>query len=615
MRTDPRFRPGYVDGPAIATTAVDVQVVTWWTTAAQLQCLLAGLDTYRHPKQLKLHVWDNSVDADAHRQQAEVLAPAAPRYGALNLHASPGNLGFGKGNNALLAHGLAEWVLLLNPDAALDTGALEQALSIALNDPEAGAVEFRQRPYEHPKDYHPVTLETGWVSGAAVLLRRSALAAIGGFDPRLFLYGEDVDLSWRLRAAGFRLRYVPWATVLHETYASPGQIKPQQTLGSTFANLCLRRRYGSATDVRTGLKLLCSEVFRPESFAGRRRGLLFNLARFVKHERHFARTRVASTAEFAPYFAAWDYEHRRKGAFWPVVMPERLRDGPRVSILIRTHRRPAFLREALLSVARQTYRNVEAVVVEDGEPTAREMVEREFRGVLEVRYHATGTPVGRSRAGNLALSMATGEWFNFLDDDDLLYADHVETLLGHVLGSELAGAYGVGWEVPTEVQSLEPLRYRESAPLTRYQMPFNHLTLWTHNYIPIQCALFHRRLYDTHGGFATDMDQLEDWNLWTRYTLADRFALVDKTTSLYRVPLHPEQSAARQTQLDEAYRDALARQAAMRLKLSPAVLREALPQTTLISRPPAPKTLRRQILEALPITRRLLRWRDHCRGY
>ncbi|MCU0754643.1 MAG: glycosyltransferase family 2 protein [Xanthomonadales bacterium] len=615
MRTDPRFRPGYLDEAGIARAIVDVQIVTWWTTPAQLERLLAGLQAYRHPKQLQVHLWDNSVSTDAHRQQADTLAPAAPRFAALNLHASPRNLGFGKGHNALLAHGTAEWILLLNPDAALDSCSLEQALSVALNDPAAGAVEFRQRPYEHPKDYHPITLETSWVSGAAVLLRRSALVAIGGFDPRLFLYGEDVDLSWRLRAAGFRLRYVPWATVLHETYASPGQIKPQQTLGSTFANLCLRRRYGNAADVRVGLKLLLSEVFRPESFAGRRRGLLFNLARFIKHERHFARTRVAPTTDFAPHFAAWDYEHRRKGAFWPAVPAERLRDGPRVSILIRTHRRPAFLREALLSVARQTYRNIEAVVVEDGEPTAREMVEREFADVLPVRYHATGTPVGRSRAGNLALSMSTGEWFNFLDDDDLLYADHIETLLGHVLGSEWAGAYGVGWEVPTEVQSLEPLRYRESAPLTRYQMPFNHLTLWTHNYIPIQCALFHRRLYDVHGGFETDMDQLEDWNLWTRYTLADCFALVDKTTSLYRVPLHPEQSAARQAQLDEAYRHALARQNAMRVQLSPAVLRAALPQSTLIPSPLPPKTLRRQILERLPVVRRLLHWRDHWRGF
>ena len=39
---------------------------------------------------------------------------------------------------------------------------------------------------------------------------------------------------------------------------------------------------------------------------------------------------------------------------------------------------------------------------------------------------------------------------------------------------------------------------------------------------------------------AVDMDQLEDWNLWTRYTLEDDFVMVDKTTSKYRVPADPE---------------------------------------------------------------------------
>ena len=47
----------------------------------------------------------------------------------------------------------------------------------------------------------PVTLDTVWCSGAAMLLRRSAFESVGGFAARIFMYGEDVDLSWRLRAS------------------------------------------------------------------------------------------------------------------------------------------------------------------------------------------------------------------------------------------------------------------------------------------------------------------------------------------------------------------------------------------------------------------------------
>ena len=65
------------------------------------------------------------------------------------------------------------------------------------------------------------------------------------------------------------------------------------------------------------------------------------------------------------------------------------------------------------------------------------------------------------------------------------------------------------------------------------------------------------------------MDQLEDWNLWTRYTLDDDFLLVEKTTSKYRVPADTRSAADRQALLDRAYEDARARQAALRVTMTP----------------------------------------------
>jgi hypothetical protein len=95
------------------------------------------------------------------------------------------------------------------------------------------------------------------------------------------------------------------------------------------------------------------------------------------------------------------------------------------------------------------------------------------------------------------------------------------------------------------------------------------VTLWHHNFLPIQAVLFHRSLYERYGGFAEDMEQLEDWNLWTRYTLKDDFVLVEKTTSKYRVPASAREAAGRQELLDGAYQDAVARQRALQLTLSP----------------------------------------------
>jgi len=64
------------------------------------------------------------------------------------------------------------------------------------------------------------------VCGAAVLFRRSALDRVGLFDRDFFMYYEDTDLSWRLRASGYRLRYQPRSTIRHLHAASSVEWSP-----------------------------------------------------------------------------------------------------------------------------------------------------------------------------------------------------------------------------------------------------------------------------------------------------------------------------------------------------------------------------------------------------
>jgi hypothetical protein len=174
----------------------------------------------------------------------------------------------------------------------------------------------------------------------------------------------------------------------------------------------------------------------------------------------------------------------------------------------------------------------------------------------------------------MALAEATGEWMNFLDDDDLFFADHVEVLVDAVQRHGVAGAYSLAWETQTEFLDRQHAHYEEILHVTRHYQRFDRLTLWHHNYLPIQAVLFHRRLFEQHGGFVEEMDQLEDWNLWTRYTLEDDFVLVEKTTSKYRVPANSRIAAERQALLDRAYLDALERQRALRVTLSPREITE-----------------------------------------
>lgn len=523
---------------------LDVSIVTYNTEPERLQALLASLTEGSMPaSELNVVVHDNTRE----------------------------NIGFGRAHNANARLGSAPFLFVVNPDCVLEPGALAALLRFAERDDDrVAAWEMRQIPYEHPKAYDPITLDTGWVSGAATLFRRRDFEAVGGFDPAIFLYGEDVDLSWRLRSRGARLRYVPRAAVVHDTYSKPHHEKPQQTFGSIYSSLALRTRYGRVRSMGKGAALWAAELLAAESFPGRRRGILATGLGFVGSVPYFLRTRVRANGHFRPVFNGFSFEVRRDGAFH-AMRSRRDRDPaefPLVSILVRTTGRPAWLEQALMSCAEQTYPSLEIVVVEDGPAASRALVEAYSRR-LAIRYVATGERVGRARAGNVALQHARGEWLNFLDDDDLLFADHVEVLVEAARTAGARAAYGYAWEAGTRVIDHERAWCDEAYVAPRYRQPFDRGRLWRQNYLPIQSVLFHRSLWERLGGFEEDMDQLEDWNLWTRYAAADDFVAVPKTTSKYRVPADRRAAAGRQSRLDAAYADAVSRQGAIRAALAP----------------------------------------------
>lgn len=76
-------------------------------------------------------------------------------------------------------------------------------------------------------------------------------------------------------------------------------------------------------------------------------------------------------------------------------------------------------------------------------------------------------------------------------------------------------------------------------------------------------------MYEQNGGFDVDLDQLEDWSLWVRYSLHRDFMMVDKVTSLYRVPARADHAADRQQVLDDYYAKAVAKHGQLKLQLSP----------------------------------------------
>lgn len=149
------------------------------------------------------------------------------------------NEGFGRGCNAGAAEAKTKWLLFLNPDARLERGALEGLLRAAREYPHAtafnpriansdGSEYFKRRSYLLPRREY---MERGWpladcqvpvLSGAAFFISKAIFQSVGGFDPSIFLYHEDDDISLRLRKFGC-LMFVRDAIVVHASGYSSGR--------------------------------------------------------------------------------------------------------------------------------------------------------------------------------------------------------------------------------------------------------------------------------------------------------------------------------------------------------------------------------------------------------
>ena len=108
---------------------------------------------------------------------------------------------------------------LLNPDGSTYPSARrDPTLTDAVGHATLGWIWPRNpftRRYRELDADPSVARDVDWASGAALWLRRAAIEEIGGWDEDYFMYMEDVDLGWRLREAGWRIRYEPAGAVVH----------------------------------------------------------------------------------------------------------------------------------------------------------------------------------------------------------------------------------------------------------------------------------------------------------------------------------------------------------------------------------------------------------------
>lgn len=157
------------------------------------------------------------------------------------------NLGHAEGQNRLFRQNDSELLLLCNDDVVVGPQAVTELVKGLIARPEVGLVEAHQLPFENPKEYDPVTGETGWCSLACALTRAELFSSLGGLDAEsFFLHGDDVDYSWRLRLSGHECVYRPSARVIvDQRVDGSGALlaSPKQVRDAAEADLLLSRKY------------------------------------------------------------------------------------------------------------------------------------------------------------------------------------------------------------------------------------------------------------------------------------------------------------------------------------------------------------------------------------
>jgi LmbE family N-acetylglucosaminyl deacetylase/glycosyltransferase involved in cell wall biosynthesis len=198
-------------------------------------------------------------------------------------------------------------------------------------------------------------------------------------------------------------------------------------------------------------------------------------------------------------------------------------DIPLVSVIIRSMDRPTLV-DALDSLALQTYSNIEVVLV-NAKGSEHQKIEP-WCGRFPLRFIDAGERLPRSRAANMGLDAAHGEYLMFLDDDDWFEPDHVQ---------KLADAIKQHPEFKVVYTGVRCVDERKNPLPNKFDAPFDVVRIVAGNFIPIHAALFSRDLLELGCRLDVSLDVYEDWDFWIQLSRHGDFLQMGGLSAVYRI--------------------------------------------------------------------------------
>jgi len=217
-------------------------VIVNWNTRKLLKNCLQSIASVKTSRDSEIIIVDNGSNDGS----SEMCRKVFPK---VRLIENGSNLGFGQANNQGILSSKAELVLLLNSDTIVLPNSIEKMIEPMHKDSSIGVLGCRlirpdgsyqpssmnypnlktviverlllyklslklpRTPVEPP--YIESQIECDWVSGACMLIRKNALETAGLFDPNIWMYGEEMELCYRIKAAGWKVAFHPDATIIH----------------------------------------------------------------------------------------------------------------------------------------------------------------------------------------------------------------------------------------------------------------------------------------------------------------------------------------------------------------------------------------------------------------
>lgn len=229
-----------VDSPSSPGAETDLSIIlVCWNNKAYLEPCLDSLYAGNLRSRFDVVVVDNGSTDGSQVMLAE-------KFPDVRIIQNAGNVGLARACNQGIEATVSRYALLLNNDTLVNGPSLDAMVDFLDKRPDAGAVGGRllnpdgsfQAGYasfsslweelmiatgigDRLKDGYPSHKDTnevqtvGWLSSACLLLRRAALDKVGLLDEEYFIYGDEADLQYRLKQAGWPVYYLPYVTTIH----------------------------------------------------------------------------------------------------------------------------------------------------------------------------------------------------------------------------------------------------------------------------------------------------------------------------------------------------------------------------------------------------------------